>query len=118
MFHKIILYLLLSVVFVLQIQHLQDVNTWSYGDTSPKFASDLPNQSLAFDSVVQCPVEATPIKMQPEDWKCLLCNKTESKRKRDGRKHCNACGQMMYRRRNGVGKKNVSRAETYVVHSV
>ena len=82
---------------MLQIPDVQPVNTLSYSDTSPKLVSDLEKPPPL--SAVLYPAEATPIKMQSEGWKCLLCDTTETLRKRDGGKHCNQCGQKQYRKR-------------------
>jgi hypothetical protein len=96
----------------------------SFSDTSPKFASNLETPPHACvhahvsASMDRPPVQATPIKVQPEDWACLLCGKTETLKKRDGGKHCNGCGQKQYRKRNDIGTKQVSRPARYVVPRV
>ena len=107
--------MLFFLVFVLQIP----VNIGSYIATlPPKFVADLEKPPLI--SGVRYPVQrATPIKLQPKDWTCLICHTTETSRTRNARKHCNSCGQKdyqkEYRKRKGIGKKKVSQAVRYVM---
>ena len=84
------------------------VNTWSFGDTSPKFVPNPEKPPLLSASMVGCPDQATESKMQPKDWACAICETTETFKKRDGGKHCNACGVKQYRKRRDFGKEEVA----------